>query len=198
MDLSTVQAGIAAISAFAAAIVALVALVPTWRAARAAEEQTKLQRELMEQAAQPYVWVDVQPDSQQEGALQLVLGNYGPTVAHNVRVVFTPPLPTDPGFGSGDRSQERLREGILSLAPGRTIRWMLGTTRVLLADASDQTIHRAQISATGPYGRVQKTETEIRFSDWRESRDAPDGSLHHVRQEIRELTKAVKALQKKQ
>lgn len=44
----------------------------------AAREQTQLQREIARDAAQPYVWADIQPDMQQGTAMQLVVGNSGP------------------------------------------------------------------------------------------------------------------------
>ena len=93
----------------------------------AAREQTQLQRELAREAAQPYVWADIQPDMQQGTMLQVVVGNSGPTMAHNVRVTFTPPLPA--GQHQSDKVekiQRTLASGIRSLAPNRVIRWSLG------------------------------------------------------------------------
>ncbi len=55
------------------------------RAAAAAEEQSKIQRQLRIDAAQPYVWVDVRPD-EAGTLLNLVIGNSGPTVATNVHI----------------------------------------------------------------------------------------------------------------
>jgi hypothetical protein len=86
--------------AVAAALIAAAALYFNWRstraagrAARAAEEQTKVQQQLRIDAAQPYVWVDVRPDDATATLLNLVIGNSGPTVAVNVRVRVDPPLP---------------------------------------------------------------------------------------------------------
>ncbi|MEW6874444.1 hypothetical protein [Trueperella pyogenes] len=197
MDPNTIASIVAATAAWAAAIAALVALKPAQRAAKAAEAQTELQRDLMHQAAQPYVWADIQPDNQQGTMLHLVLGNAGPTVARNVRVVIDPPIPADPNHAeSSVVAQRRLREGVLSLAPGRTIRWSLGKGFDLLKDADDKTVYRIRVTAEGPYGEVEPVETEVRLSDWREARDAPDGSLHHIRKEIENLTKVVKSLKK--
>jgi len=64
------------------------------RAARAAEEQTKIQQQLRVDAALPYVWVDVRPDDATGTLLNLVVGNSGPTVATNIRVRVDPPLPS--------------------------------------------------------------------------------------------------------
>lgn len=197
MDPNTIAAIVAATGAIAAAIAAFVALKPAQRAAKASEEQTGVQRDLMHQAAQPYVWADIQPDNQQGTMLHLVLGNAGPTVARNVRVVVDPPILEHPNYaGSSAAAQRRLREGVLSLAPGRTIRWSLGRGFDLLEDEEDKTVYRIRVTAEGPYGETEPVETEVRLSDWREARDAPDGSLHHIRKEIEKLTKVVESLKK--
>ena len=195
MDKSKVVSVVAAAAAIAAAISAFAALRPAERAARAAEEQLGVQYDLARQAAQPYVWADIQPDGQQGTLLHLVLGNAGPTVAHNVRVVITPPI-----SGGEYRSeyamdaQRRLSEGVLSLAPGRTIRWSLGRAYDLLDNVNDGVVYRMRVTAEGPFGKVEPLEIAIRPSDWRESLDAPVGSLHYVRKELERLVKAVEHL----
>ena len=190
---SAVAAGVAAVGAIAAAIAAFVALKPAQRAARAAESQTEIQRDLMRQAAQPYVWADIQPDVQQGTMLQLVVGNAGPTMARNVRVVIDPPIPEHPGYsGAAVAAQKRVRDGILSLAPGRIIRWSLGRGFDLLEDEHDGTTYRLRATADGPHGPLEPVDFEIRPRDWREARDAPDGNLHFVRKEIEKLAAETK------
>ena len=133
MVFNTIAAGVAAFGAIAAAVVAFFALKPAQLAAKAAEEQTRVQRELMYQSAQPYVWADIQPDDQQGTMLHLVLGNAGPTVARNVRVFIDPPFPQlSDRVGRSAVAQRRLREGVLSLSPGRTMRWSLGMASDLM------------------------------------------------------------------
>lgn len=195
MDSNTIAAWVAAVAAIVAAVVAFFALWPAQRAAKAAEEQTRVQRELMYQSAQPYVWADIQPDDQQGTMLHLVLGNAGPTVARHVRVFIDPPFPQVSGhIGRSTVAQRRLREGILSLAPGRIIRWSLGIASDLMKDEEDTTVYRVRVMADGPYGEIEPVETEICLSDWRESLDAPGGSLHHVRKSIEKLVRAVDGL----
>lgn len=192
---SAVAAGVAAVAAIAATFVALAALKPARRAAKASEEQSSIQRDLMVQATQPYVWADIQPDSQQGTMLQLVVGNVGPTMARNVRVVIDPAIPEHPAYsGATAVAQERLRDGLLSLAPRRVIRWSLGRSFDLLEDKDDATIYRLRVTADGPYGALEPVEFEVRPRDWREARDAPDGSLHHVRKEIEKLAGEAKGL----
>ena len=195
MDSNTIAAWVAAVAAIVAAVVAFFALWPAQRAAKAAEEQTRVQRELMYQSAQPYVWADIQPDDQQGTMLHLVLGNAGPTVARHVRVFIDPPFPQVSGhIGRSTAAQRRLRGGILSLAPGRIIRWSLGIASDLMKDEEDTTVYRVRVMADGPYGEIEPVETEICLSDWRESLDAPGGSLHHIRKSIEKLVKAVDGL----
>lgn len=195
MLLNTIAAVVAALGAIAAAIAAILAIKPAQRAAKAAEEQANVQRELMYQSAQPYVWADIQPDVQQGTMLHLVLGNAGPTVARNVRVVIDPPFPQSSGrVGRSAVAQRRLREGVLSLAPGRIIRWSLGMASDLMEDEGDTTVYRVRVMADGPYGEIEPVETEICLSDWRESLDTPEGSLHHIRKSIDKLVCAIESL----
>ncbi|MDJ0355670.1 hypothetical protein [Paenarthrobacter sp. PH39-S1] len=197
MDMNAIAAIVAAVGAIAAASAAFVALKPAQRAATAAEDQTEIQRDLMRQAAQPYVWADIQPDMQQGTMLHLVVGNAGPTTARNVRLVIDPPIPESPEYpGMTAAAQRRVSDGVLSLAPGRVIRWSLGRGFDLLADENSTTTYRLRVTADGPYGALQPDEFEIRPNDWREARDAPDGNLHFVRKEIEKLAQEAEKIRK--
>lgn len=157
----------------------------------AAREQTQLQLELAREALQPYVWADIQPDMQQGTILHVVVGNSGPTVARNVRVTFDPPLPAGEQQSDKVESVQRvLANGLRSLAPNRVIKWTLGAGYDLLA-TEEPKLHAVRIEGEGPHGPLPILELEIDISDWRQARDAPDGSLHHVRGAIKDLTKAV-------
>jgi hypothetical protein len=57
--------------------------------------------------------------------------------------------------------------------------------------------YRVRIEADGPRGPLDPLEIEVDLTDWREARDAPDGSLHHVRGAIQNLTKAVDSVAKR-
>jgi hypothetical protein len=194
MDPNVIAAVVAAIAAVAASVAAFISLPFARQAARAAREQTQLQTALAREQAQPYVWADIQPDEKQGTVLQAVLGNSGPTVATNIRVTIDPPL-TDTG-NRPDRvevAQRRLADGIRSLAPGRRIEWFLGTGPDMLANDSAQ-LHTIRVTADGPHGPITPLEFEVDLTNWREARDAPDGSLHLVRNSIKDLTKEVTAL----
>lgn len=154
-------------------------------------EQTQLQRELAQGALQPYVWADIQPDMQQGTVIHVVVGNAGPTVARNVRVTFDPALPAGQQQSDMIEGVQRiLAEGLRSLAPNRVIRWTLGAGYDLLSSDLPQ-MRKVRIHADGPHGPLPVLELEIDISEWRQARDAPDGSLHHVRGAIKDLTKAV-------
>lgn len=157
----------------------------------AAREQTALQRALAHEALQPYVWADIQPDMQQGGLLDLVVGNSGPTVATSVKVGIDPPLPTAMNrYEDVVKLQKTLSEGLHSLAPGRVLRWSLGPGHKLLSEDVPQLLH-IRVVADGPYGPLTALEVPIDISQWRTSKDAPDGSLHYIRKSIQELTKTV-------
>lgn len=160
------------------------------RAAHAAEEQTKIQRQLRIDAAQPYVWVDVRPDDAMGTLLNLVVGNSGPTVATNVRVKIDPPLPAIDQFEDRvEAAQQLLADGLQSLAPGRIFTWPLGQGFNLLTDDGPQP-YEFTVTADGPFGHVPELTYVVNISDLRGALDRPPGSLH-------QLTLAVKGLAKK-
>jgi hypothetical protein len=78
----------------AAVIIALVALYFTGQQVKVAKQQTKSQQKLHEDAAQPYVWVDLRPTDGDGHIMLLVVRNEGPTVATDVQIAFDPPVPT--------------------------------------------------------------------------------------------------------
>jgi hypothetical protein len=184
--------------AIAAALSALVALYFNWRstraairAARAAEEQTKIQRQLRIDAAQPYVWVDVRPDDATGTVLNLVVGNSGPTVAQNVRVTVYPPLPTVGQLKErAETAQARLANGIQSLPPGRSLMWPLGQGFNLLTDDGPQA-YTFTVTADGPFGAVPQLSYIVDMSDWRGTLDRPAGSLHQLTTAVKDLTKRI-------
>lgn len=53
-----------------------------------------------------------------------------------------------------------------------------------------------RVEGGGPHGPLPVLEIQIDISEWRQARDAPDGSLHHVRGAIKDLTKAVGGVDK--
>jgi hypothetical protein len=192
MDPTLLASIVAAVSAVAAAASALIAVPFTARAANAARAQTQLQRELAQAQAQPYVWADIQPDMKQGTLLQVVVANSGPTMAQNVQVIIDPPLQPEAQFpGAVEAAQRRLAEGIRSLAPGRRIEWSAGRGFDVLGDDAPH-VHKITVTADGPHGPITPLVFEVNLSDWREGRDAPDGSLHLVRTSITDLTKELK------
>ncbi len=137
------------------------------RAAGAAEEQSEIQRQLRIDAAQPYVWVDVRPDEVTSVILNLIIGNSGPTVATNVRVMIDPPLPAiDQLQERAQTAQELLADGIKSLPPGRTLVWPLGQGFGILTGTGPH-VHTFTIEAEGPFGRLPSQAYPLDLSDWR-------------------------------
>lgn len=156
----------------------------------AAREQTRLQRAIANEATQPYVWADIQPDMKQGMIVDLVVGNSGPTVATDIRVAFdVPPPVSSEALEDSEPLLRTLSEGLRSLAPGREIRWHLGTGPDLMGKDAPQLI-RIKVDADGPHGPLPTVEVPVDISQWRLSKDAPDGSLHLVRKSIQDLTKS--------
>lgn len=174
-------------TALAAVVIAFVALFFTGLAAKAAWDQTAIQRQLRREAAEPYVWADVRADPHTGTLLNLVIGNSGPTVATNVRVKVTPPLAAVGGRADKiERVQARLSAGFESLAPGKVLPWSLGPAPDLINEDGDHA-HTFTIDADGPFGPIPTLTYVVDMDDWREHVDRPDGSLHLVRDAIREV-----------
>ena len=158
------------------------------RAAKAAEEQTRIQRQLRQDAAQPYVWADVRPDKEHGVLLELVIGNSGPTIATNVRVRIEPPLPFIKELEGAGAAQERLAEGMTSLPPGRTLRWWLGQGWNLIPEEG-RAVHRFTVTADGPFGPLRELAYDVDLAEFRNQEAHRQGSLAGVTTAIQELTK---------
>jgi len=184
----------AASGAVIATLAAIIALYYNLRSARAAEraagaaeEQSQLQRQLRIDAAQPYIWVDVRPDEVTSVVLNLVIGNSGPTVATNARVLIDPPLPAIEQLQDrAQNAQSLLRDGIRSLPPGRTLVWPLGQGFSLLGGDGPR-LHTFTIEAEGPFGKVPTIVYPLDLSDWKGAIHRPAGSLHQVTEAIEKL-----------
>jgi hypothetical protein len=166
-------------------------MVHARRAANAAEEQTKIQRQLRIDAAQPYVWADIRPDDSQGVLLNVVVGNSGPTVAEKVRVKVDPPLPAI------DQLQERVKiartilaDGIESLPPGRVLSWPLGQGFNLINDKIPQS-YNFTVTANGPFGAVPALTYIVDMGNWRESLNRPAGNLHQLTLAVKEVANAI-------
>ena len=169
-------------------MVAGFSLIYVRRFAKASREQTKQQKQAAKDAAQPMLWVDIRGDDGQGQAL--LLGNSGPSIARNVKVLFDPPPPATLDIKP---ILEILKKGIASVPPGRTMQWTLGAAQ----NASDWDGHKAyrvRIEAEGPFGAIEPLEYVISVDDLHGSRTAPPGNLHAVAAELHEMTKATKEL----
>jgi hypothetical protein len=190
------SAWIAIAGAAVTIIVAAITLPFTARGANSAQrqaeysgQQTDLQRRLRRDAAQPYVWADLQGDDAQGFLINLVVCNEGPTVATDVRVTFDPPLESTLDNNSFDQAQEKLKGGLSSLAPGRRMQWIIGTGPDILN--RDESKYTVSITGNGPFGKLSPLSYVIDLSDLRFTASAPYGSLHRVAERIKDLTKVV-------
>ena len=185
-------AALSAYGSVVAAVAACIALFFTGMAALAASRQTKLQKQIATDAAQPYVWADIRPDPQQGGLLTLVVGNSGPTVAVNVRVGFDPPLQM-PFQEETGHALEVLTRGLPSLPPGRTFTWNLGSAFQIVA-GDEPKRYALTIEADGPFGALEPLTYTVDVDDIKQTRALPDGSLHLVAEAVAKTTKSIDAI----
>jgi hypothetical protein len=171
-------------------MVAGFSLIYVRRSAKASREQTKQQKQAAKDAAQPMLWVDVRGDDGQGQALVLMLGNSGPSIARNVKVVFDPAPPSTLDIKP---ILEILKQGIASVPPGRTMQWVLGEPHNTI-DSDAHNAYQVRIEAEGPFGLIEPLEYVISVDDLHDSRVAPPGNLHAVAVELHEMTKATKEL----
>jgi len=164
-------------------------LIYVRRSAKASREQTKQLKRAAKDAAQPMVWVDVRTDDGQGLALLLLLGNSGPSIARNVKVLFDPP-PATPDIKP---ILQILKQGIASVPPGRTTQWTLGAAQNP-SDREGHKAYRVRIEAEGPFGASEPLEYLISVDDLQDSPAASPGNLHAVAAELHEMTKATKEL----
>ena len=136
------------------------------------KRQTDLQQAIAEGSSSPYVWGDVRLQFSNGWNLEFVIGNWGPTVATNVRVAIDPSLPTNHEGAYIDVMHERLREGLSSLAPGRTLHWTLGPSVDLWRVILHHWLTESASAAIAHTGQCQSPSTR---STWLTS-----GSPWHV------------------
>ena len=196
--MSDILSAISAVASAVAAVSASVAIWPAHRAATEARKQNNIQTKVQKEALQPYLWVDIQPTFAQGNLLQIVLANEGPTVATNVQVVFDPKIPpATAGLDKSEVAQCRLRDGILSLTPGRRLCWPIGSVTARIGDSQsfDSTItYCVTVKGCGPLGPLDSETFYIRPADWREIIDEPVGSLHRVAEQLKEIAKQLNKL----
>jgi hypothetical protein len=181
--------GLGAALSILSLMVAGFSLIYVRRSAKASREQTKQQKQASKDAAQPMLWVDIRGDDGQGQAL-LLLGNSGPSIARNVKVILDPAPPSTLDI---EAILEILRQGIASLPPGRTMQWALGAAHNT-SDWDASKAYRVRIEAAGPFGAIEPLEYAISVDDLHSWRAAPPGNLHTVAAELHEMTKATKEL----
>lgn len=175
---------VAVIAAFIAVFSMIAAIVQSNQARR----QTSLQQRALEDAAQPYIWVDIRPDERNASFFHLILKNEGPTVAQNVRVTINPPLPTNWGHGEpiGPRHQD-----FSSIPPGRRMIWNLGVTHEIV---NSDTVKEftITIAADGPHGPVLPYTYKLNIDQYKYNSMFAPGTLSAISKSIDNLTTATK------
>lgn len=158
---------------------------------------------------QPYLWVDLRARDDGSGMMVLVLGNSGPTVATDVHVEFQPPLShlVPPNHvADANHVEERFRQGISSIAPGRVITWALGLAWEFFTDAAfdsaPATAIEIKIVATGPHGPIAPLTYSIALEDLKHQELRPVGlglveaPLKKLEKDLAEIVKVLKQPQR--
>lgn len=174
-------------------MIALLSMGAAFWQAQIAREQASLQRRVLEDGAQPYVWVDIRPDTRDASFFHLILQNEGPTVAEDVRVDIDPPLPASwrPHGVVGPTGQS-----FAALPPGRSMIWNIGlASDIVGAETGKQ--FEVTISATGPYGEVPSHTYTLDLSTYDRNARYAHGTLSAVTNAIGELTEEIKNSNKK-
>ncbi|MDP9850283.1 hypothetical protein [Streptosporangium lutulentum] len=120
--------------------------------------QLELSEKVRREQQEPYVVVDIQPNSSINKAFDLIIENVGPTVARNVKIAFDPPLERfeEREEGGLERIAESFifTEGIPFMPPGRRINLFLdfGYKRL---NSDLPTGYIVTVNAEGPYGAVE-------------------------------------------
>lgn len=136
-----------------------------------AERQLENSMRAQESAWQPYVWADIRPRDDGQ-ILALVIGNSGPTVATDVRVVIDPSLESIVPEGVKQRVRqidERLSAGFGSIAPQRTFTWSLGIAHEVFQGADGSSVPDLTVSVfgKGPRGPLETVEYIVALEDLR-------------------------------
>lgn len=176
------------IIAVVAAIIALSSMIAAFWQAGSARRQTNLQQRIIEDAAQPYVWVDIRPDDRDAAFFHLIIKNEGPTVAKNVHVVIDPPLP-ETWRSSGPVGPRE--SDFASIPPGRTMIWNLGLANDIV-DTDTERQFDITISAEGPYGPIPPHTYRLDLTRYNGHVRRAPGTLSGVTKAIGDLTKQVK------
>lgn len=183
---------ISAGAAIAAAVIALAALALTYHQARNAARQTELQRQIVEDSAQPNVWADLRLDPRQGHLLQFVVMNEGPTVATDEVLDIDPPLKADwmkePNEPHGPHQQ---RNRFASIPPGRQMVWHVAVIFDVFQSDGPHAF-AVTITSNGPYGPVEPQTYVLDLNDYRGVAATAPGTLLEIKKSIDELTAATK------
>ncbi|WP_433300415.1 hypothetical protein ACQP2F_03040 [Actinoplanes sp. CA-030573] len=116
--------------AWLAAGAACAGVVAAWWAAINGVRTLRQTRTDSRNRSRPMVAAELQPVEYSKGMIALVVRNFGPTIARNVRVTFDPPIPdpTNPAQSLTTFLKRRYEKPILTLTPDMKLSnlWFIG------------------------------------------------------------------------
>ncbi|MFH8894494.1 hypothetical protein [Streptomyces sp. NPDC017949] len=168
----------------------------------AAEKQVTVARQQLQHAEavhreqnEPYVVVDIQPDS--VGALVVVVQNIGSTIARNVRITVDPPLESSWGEDLTQMLARALSRTFPMLPPRRKLHFLLDEQARFQRDDLP-TAYTFTVRCEGPYGPVEDMEYVVDFGTYAETLliNGPlkgvEGKLEEIHKELKGLTRSYK------
>ena len=119
--------------------------------------QLSLSRRVRREQLEPFIVVDIAPQSPASPMLNLIITNSGPTVARDVAIRVSPPLRTSLGPEYEVRLAAAVARKIPTLPPGRSIAFFVDTGfNIFDQSRSLPTVYTFEVDCLGPFGPVQK------------------------------------------
>lgn len=175
-----------------AAAISLGALGPAIEQARSMRKQTALQQAALQDAKRPNVWVDFRPNSANGSSVYLFMTNDGASIARHIQVHCEPSIRRSSAASRNDGNDEisLFRDGLVSLPPGREMRWYLGEGGDLLREGRIG-VHKVTVTCEGPFGPEEPLVYELNFLEFRDISGNRTGSLARVERSIEKATKEI-------
>lgn len=176
-----------------AVVAALFARAQLEEARTARQAASKDAHDLLVEQVQPNVVLYTEHNPAEDSFIDLVMKNFGQTIATDVRSAITP---------APQRSPKASRDGqteavawpalVLTLAPGQEIRtfWDVSFDRVE-TDLPD--LHQATVDFTDSRGRPLSTESRLDWSIYKTRRWVDVRGTHHLAKATEEISRTLKS-----
>lgn len=180
-----------ALAAWVAVAIALAAALIGWVQAREA-------RRLRIEQAQPQIVAYLEQDPDIPDVVEIVIGNFGTTAAHDVVVSTDVPVRTTAASAAGEPEVVPLPSRFATLAPGQRWRtaWDFGTVRSKHPVLAQENRVTFWFDYEGVDGKPVRNESDLDWAEvaarwWTEKK-----TVHHAAMQLVEIRKALVALER--